>query len=175
MQEGRLAPAFPSRRGQHIPCALWSPCAAVVVSQCPQRFLSSPSALLIRVSVAPSCCAHVGRDGSGCWGWQGFAGLCSPRAILWPLWYFWVVSVSQPAGPVTSSVCPAAALLVLSPWSHLLMTFPLSPLVIISPETPQPGLSSLFPLSFCIFREKVLNVMCCSQTAALVSSPPVGP
>lgn len=102
--------------------------------------------------------------------WAGMAGLC--RAV-WPLCWVWVVS-QRPAGPVPSSVCPAAVLLVLSPRSHLLMTFPLSPLVIISPEMPQPGLSSLFSLALCIFREKILNVKCCSQTAALVTSTPVG-
>lgn len=73
--------------------------------------------------------AHVGRDGSGCWGWKGCTAqeqFCSPRGG-----FGWSHRVSQPAGPVPSSVCPAAALLVLSPWSHLAVMFPLSPLVII--------------------------------------------
>lgn len=169
-----MAPAFPSRQGQHIPSALWSPVLlwfllgffsvpseVPLKPQCPSHPHERGPILLCPPGLSSR--AHVGAGGGRAV--QPKSSFVAPEVCLGGL------TVSQPAaGPVTSSV-----LHVLSPWSHLLMTLPLSPLVIISPEMSQPGFSSLFSLSLCVFREKALSVMCCPQTAALVTSPPVGP
>lgn len=105
----------------------------------------------------------VGSGSSWSWRWKGFAGLCSQSSFAAPglcpavvlYWHVWVVSPGcpQPAGPhghVSSScgsicygpACPAT----MEPWQcHLPMMFPLSPLVITSPQVPHSG------MEFCIF------------------------
>lgn len=164
----------------HSSCSLVSLCCrgsfpAGVVSQCPQRFLSSPGVLLIHVSVAPSCCAHMGRDGSGCWGGRALQGSAAQEQFCGSCGVFgWSHSVTTcwPCHQLSVSCCTPAFPVTMEPPAHDIPTVTLG---IYLPSNATACFEFFIFPQFCIFREKALSVVCCSQTAALVTSPPVGP